>query len=241
MICRVFAPLCRAGSRNGFSGTSPSPAVLGTSASPLPCLTSPPTRRARRWRGRMRALARDLEHDAGGVPRLVSQLADEAREAAGPEAERRKGAALPLGVHGEWAGLRGGRAGARAHERSGAQRPSRARGGGAHALGREPLARGRGAGRTGARAGGVLDAVPRLLPVLPGAAAGVGAAARADRAAARGEGGPPSVPIRSPTYGVRTATRPTTRIQRTTPLASRTNSIDWSRCGPSVTTTRSGP
>jgi hypothetical protein len=42
-------------------------------------------------------------------------------------------------------------------------------------------------------------------------------------------------------YGEHTATRPTTRTHLTRPLASRTNSIDWPRSGPSVTTTRSGP
>ena len=42
-------------------------------------------------------------------------------------------------------------------------------------------------------------------------------------------------------HGVRTATRPTTRIQLTRPLSSRTNSIDCPRSWPSVTTTRSGP
>ena len=40
---------------------------------------------------------------------------------------------------------------------------------------------------------------------------------------------------------VRTAMRPTTRIQFTVPSAARMNSIDWPRSGPSVTTARSGP
>src|SRR4030095_5952840 len=39
----------------------------------------------------------------------------------------------------------------------------------------------------------------------------------------------------------RTATRPPPRTQLTMPVASRTNSIDWPRSLPSVTTARSGP
>src|SRR5215471_10072777 len=41
---------------------------------------------------------------------------------------------------------------------------------------------------------------------------------------------------RARAHGVRTAARPTTRIHVTRPSSSRTNSIDWPRSGPSVTT-----